>query len=108
MRFLTWSLVLSGWLLVSAFVLPQTAGSAAVAVLAAFVMVSLSAFAVGRPGVRYVNAVLALLLAGFALLGNVPWVAALNDTLVAAAYFALTLISPQHHHEEAPAAAQVK
>lgn len=104
MRFLGWSALFAGWLVVSAFVLPQTAASAAVAVGVAFVTLSLSAFAVGRPGVRYLNAVLALLLAGVALLGDLPAIAAASDALVAAALFALSLVSPRHH-VDAPAVA---
>lgn len=100
MRFLGWSSFLAAWLVLSAFVLPQTAASAAVAVVAAFLMFGLSAFAVGRPGLRYAIAVIAVLLAGFALLGGVPWIAAASDALVAAAFFALSLVSPRHHAEE--------
>ncbi len=105
MRFLGWSTVIAGWLVVSAFVLPQTAMSAALAVMVAFVMLSLSAFAIGRPGLRYLNAVIALVLAAMALLGDIPGEAAVSDALAAAALFALSLVSPRHHAEEPAVAA---
>lgn len=101
MRFLGWSSVLAGWLVISAFVLPQSATSAMLAVLAAFVSLSVAAFAMGRPAVRYVNAVLALCLGAAALLGE-PGAAAVSMALAAAALFALSLVSPQH----APRAAE--
>lgn len=107
MRFLGWNSFLAGWLVLSAFALPQTATSAALAVVAAFVMFSLNAFAVGRPGLRYVTAVVALVLAAAALLADVPWLAAVNDALVAGAFSALSLVSPRHHTEE-PAVAHGK
>lgn len=105
MRFLGWSMFLAGCLVVSAFVLPQTAMSAMVTILAAFGSLSIAAFAVGRPGLRYLNALLALGLAFAALLGE-PGAGAIANGLAAAALFALALVSPQHApRAEAPAVA---
>lgn len=108
MRFLGWNSVLSGWLVVSAFALPQTAISAGAAVIAGFLTLSLAAFAVGRPWVRYAIALVAMALAGVALFGALPGIAAVNDALVAAALFALSLVSPQHHAHEPAAVAHGK
>jgi hypothetical protein len=100
MRFLGWSSILSGWLVVSAFVLPQTAASALMTVLAAFLTLSFAAFAVARPAIRYLNTAVAILLAGAALFGE-PGAAASANGLAAAALFALSLVSPQHAPREA-------
>jgi hypothetical protein len=108
MRFLGWSALLAGWLVVSAFVLPQTAASAMVTVLAAFLTLSFAAFAVARPPIRYLNTAVALLLAAAALFGE-PGAAAISNALAAAALFALSLVSPQHApREAAPALAAGK
>jgi hypothetical protein len=95
MRYLGWSTLLSAWLIVSAFALPQSAGSTALTVLAAFVTLSVAAFAVARPAIRYANAFIALGLAGAALFGA-PGAAAIANALAAAGLFALSLVSPVH------------
>lgn len=106
MRFLGWNAAVSGWLVISAFVLPRSAASAGVTILAAFFAVSIAAFAMARPGLRFLNAPIAVGLAGMALFGGLPGPAAIHDGLVAPLLFALTLVSPQHHaREESPALA---
>lgn len=100
MRFLGWSAVLAGWLVISAFVFPQTAMAAMVTVLAAFLSLSFAAFAMARPAVRYLNALVALVLAGSALFGE-PGAAGIASALSAAVMFALALVSPQHAQGEA-------
>lgn len=95
MRYLGWSAAISAWLIVTAFVLPQSATSTTLAVLAGFATLAIAAFALGRPAIRYVNALIALALAGLAVFEE-PGAAAIAIALAAAALFALTLVSPVH------------
>jgi hypothetical protein len=96
MRFLGWNWVLAAWLIVSAFVLPHTPLSLAATVFAAFLTLTFAAVAAGHPAVRYANAVIACGLAALALLGGMPAGTAIHNTVLAAAIFALSLVSPVH------------
>jgi hypothetical protein len=96
MRFLGWNWVLSAWLLTSAFVLPHTALSLAATAIAAFLTLTVAAFAAGHPAVRYANALVACGLFALALLGGMPTGTAVHNAVLAAAIFALSLVSPLH------------
>lgn len=104
MRFLGFSMLLSAWLLVSAFVLPHTAATAAMTGVSAFAVLLFAALAAGRPALRFVLTAIATLLALTALLvPSMPGPAALSNALVAAALAALSLVSPLHAAPHAPA-----
>jgi hypothetical protein len=93
MRFIAWNLALAAWLLISAFVFPHTAESAALTWVVAVVFGIFGIAAPGLPGLRFFTAVLAFVL-GWAslLLEGVSWPARVNNALVAAAVFALCLV----------------
>ncbi|HET7754809.1 MAG TPA: hypothetical protein VFK85_12945 [Anaeromyxobacteraceae bacterium] len=97
MRFLTWNLALSTWLLVSCFALPQTAASIVVTYATWVVVLCVSIAAFARPALRYFISLAALTLATCALLlPDVSWSARISDFLTAALLFALSLVSPRH------------
>jgi hypothetical protein len=106
MRVIAWNWILATWLLVSAFVLSHSPTSLAMTVAAAVVVAAASLASGGRPGVRYVIAVVAVALAVAALLlPGVSGIARLNNGLVAAILFLVALVSPQHLGEEGARAA---
>lgn len=93
MRFIAWNLALSAWLLISAFAFGHTEDSAALTGLLAVLIGTFGVASPGLRGLRFVNAAIALGLAWAALL--MPDVAALarvNNAVVAAIVFALSLI----------------
>jgi hypothetical protein len=93
MRFIAWNMALVAWLLLSAFALPRSADSAALTGLLAVLIGTFALAAPGLRGLRFVNAVLALVLAGAALLlADVSALARVSDAMVAAAVFALSLV----------------
>jgi hypothetical protein len=93
MRFVAWNMALAAWLLVSAFALPHTEASAALTGLMAVLVGTFALASPGLRGLRFVNAVLALVLAWAALLmPDVGGLARANNALVAAAVFALSVI----------------
>jgi hypothetical protein len=93
MRFIAWNLAIAGWLLFSALALPHTEDSAALSGLLAVLIGTFAVASPGLPGLRFVNAGLALVLAWAALLlPEVGALARINDGLVAAAVFALSVI----------------
>jgi hypothetical protein len=103
MRFIGWNLVFATWLLISAFALPQTPLSSAIAWVTAVLVATVALVSPGKPDARFVISALALMLAIAALLApGVSGIAAINDALVAAALFALSMVKPVRH--AAPAA----
>jgi hypothetical protein len=93
MRFLAWNMALAGWLLFSAFALPHSPGSAALTGLLAVLIGTVALCSPGLRGLRFVNAVLALVLAVAALtMPDVGWLARIHDLLMAATIFALSII----------------
>lgn len=99
MRFIGWNVGVATWLLISAFALPQTPASMAVAAGLAFLVPVIALFAGARPGARYVVSLLALAFAAaMLLLPGVPAAARISNMLVAALLFALSLVSPRHAH----------
>ena len=93
MRFIAWNLAIAAWLLFSALALPHTEDSAALSGLLAVLIGTFAIASPGLPGLRFVNAGLALVLAWAALLlPDVGGLARINDALVAAAVFALSVI----------------
>jgi hypothetical protein len=93
MRFITWNLALAAWLLFSAFALGHAPGSAA---LTGLIAVLVATFALGSPGLRglrFANTLLALILGWAALLStDTSMLARVNNALVAAAIFALSVV----------------
>jgi hypothetical protein len=95
MRFLTSNVVIATWLLLSAFMLPHSAFTQATTWAAAVLIGAAALMAPGRPAARYVVSLLALALAGIALLApGISASAAINNALVAAVLFALSLVNP--------------
>ncbi len=93
MRFITWNLVLAAWLLFSAFALPQTEDSLALTAVMAVLIGTFAFASPGLPGLRFVITVLALVLGAAALLmADVSGIARINNALVAAAFFALSIV----------------
>jgi len=93
MRFIAWNLALAAWLLISAFLFPHTAESAALTWVVAVIFGVFGVASPGLPGLRFFTAVLAFVL-GWAslLLEGVSGIARANNALVAAAVFALCLV----------------
>lgn len=93
MRFIAWNLALASWLLISAFLLGHSPGSAA---LTGLIAVLVGTFALGSPGLRglrFANAGLALVLAWAALLATeASGLARANNALVAALVFGLSVV----------------
>ena len=97
MRFMGWSLLLATWLLVSAFVLPNTPLTQAATWVAAVAIGALGVAAVGRPAARFVISGVAVLLAlGALLVPDLSTATAVNDAIVAAILFALSVVQPTH------------
>lgn len=97
MRFLFWNLLLCTWLLLSAFVLPHTPLSTAHAALTALLIVAFALLAAGKPAYRYGGTVLAAILGASAvLLAGVSLATAVNNGIVGALLFALSLVRPTH------------
>ena len=93
MRFIAWNLAIAAWLLFSALALPHTEDSAALSGLLAVLIGTFAVASPGLPGLRFVNAGLALVLGWAALLlPDVGALARINDALIGAAVFALSVI----------------
>jgi hypothetical protein len=99
MRFLGWNVAVATWLLISAFAFPHTPLSSATTWTAALVVAVLALLAAGRPAARFAITAVAFVLAVLALLlPGMSTAAALNNAVVAAALFALSLVRPRHEH----------
>lgn len=97
MRFLVWNLLLCTWLLISAFVLPHTPLSAAHAAVTAFLVALFAFLAAGKPASRFVITVLGAILGASALLlFGVSLATAVNNAIVGALLFTLSLVRPTH------------
>lgn len=93
MRFISWNLGLASWLLLSAFLLGHTPGSGALTGLLAVLIGTFALASPGLPGLRFVNAAFALVLAWAALLmPELSWLARANNGLVAALVFVLAVV----------------
>jgi hypothetical protein len=93
MRFIAWNMAISGWLLFSALALPHSPDSAALSGLLAVLIGTFALASPGLPGLRFANAVLAFILGWAALLmPEVGALARVNNAIVAAGVFALSLI----------------
>lgn len=109
MRFLGWNLLLSGWLLISAFVFPHTPLSAGLTTVTAFLVLLFAFLAAGKPAARYVVTVLAAMLGVTALLlPGMSTAASVSNALTGAALFVLSIVRPTHAapplpHDEAAA-----
>lgn len=91
MRFLPFA----AWLLVSAFVLPHTAFSQLTTWMVAIFVTVATFLAADKPGARFAVSALAGALAVIALLvPGMPTAARVNNLIVAAILFALSLVHP--------------
>ncbi len=103
MRFVSWNLAFATWLLVSAFALPNGPVSQAATWIAAVAVGALGVAAAARPALRFWISGIAFALAiAVLLVPDVSTVAAVNDAVVAAILFALSVVEPGH--SPAPAA----
>lgn len=93
MRFIAWNMAVAGWLLFSAFALPHSPGSAALTGLVAVLVGTFALGSPGLPGLRFANALLALVLGWAALLmPDVELLARGNNAVVAAVVFFLSIV----------------
>ena len=93
MRFIAWNLALAAWLLISAFVFPHTLESAALTWVMGVLFGILGVASRGRPSLRFVTAMLALVLGSTSLfLEGMSGAARISNALVTAAVFALSSI----------------
>jgi hypothetical protein len=93
MRFIVWNMGLSAWLLLSAFALGHSPGSAAITGLLAVLIGTFALASPGLPGLRFANTAFALILGFAALLApEVSTIARFNSAVVAAIVFALSVV----------------
>jgi hypothetical protein len=93
MRFIAWHLGLGGWLLFSAFLLPYGANGAAFTALLAVLIGTIGLAAPGLPGLRFINTVLASVLAATAfMMADMEWLARINSLVMALVVFALSVV----------------
>jgi hypothetical protein len=103
MRFIAWNMAVSGWLLFSSLALLHSPVSAALSGLLAVLIGSFALASPGVPGLRFANAILAIVLAWAALLmPEAGALARVNNAIVAAAVFALSLIPGRSTTSAAP------
>jgi hypothetical protein len=97
MRFIGWNVAIASWMLISAFALPHTLTSSAITAVGAFLVPIVALLAGAKPGVRYLISVGAIVLAVLmVLLPDVSAAARISNALVAALFFALSMVSPRH------------
>ena len=95
MRFMAWNVALACWLIVSTFAFEQSATSFVLCWLTAIVVSVIATVSPARPGVRYVITFLAFALFWCAILLPDASVAAMvNNALVAAVLFLLSMVRP--------------
>jgi hypothetical protein len=93
MRYIAWNLALAAWMLISAFVFPHTLQSAALTWVTAVLIGVLALVSRGKPAVRLLTAVLALVLGSTSLfLEGMSGGARISNALVTAIVFALSSI----------------
>ena len=95
MRFTGFGLALAAWLAASTFLLPSTPLAQAATWAAALAVAALAVAAVGRPGARLaISGVAALVGLGALLVPDLSTAAAVNDAIVAAILFAVSVAQP--------------
>lgn len=93
MRFMSWHLLLSAWLLVSAFALGHSEGSAALTGLVAVLVATFAFAAAGLPPVRFANTLMGVLLGCVALFSiESSALARLNNAVFGALIFVLSVV----------------
>jgi hypothetical protein len=93
MRFIAWHMALAGWLLFSSFALGYGQNGLAFTALLAVVIGTIGFASPGLRGLRFVNTVLAIVLAITAFtITDMEWPARINSLVVALAVFALSVI----------------
>jgi len=91
------NVILAVWLLVSAFALGHTPLSATITVVVAVAVGILARLSSSKPGIRWVNSALTLVLVGCAvLLPSLSVAARVNTVVVGLVLLALSAISPVH------------
>jgi hypothetical protein len=93
MRFIAWHMALAGWLLFSSFALGYGENGMAFTALLAVVIGTVGFASPGLRGLRFVNTVLAVVLAATAfVISDMEWPARINSVIVALAVFGLSVI----------------
>jgi hypothetical protein len=93
MRFIAWHMALAGWLLFSSFLLGYGQNGMAFTALLAVIIGTIGFASPGLRGLRFVNTVLAVLLAVTAFtITDMEWPARINSLVVALVVFALSVI----------------
>lgn len=93
MRFLTWHLAIAGWLLMSAFALGHSEGSAALTALLGVLIGTFGFAAAGLSSFRLLNAPMAVVLLALAALSvESSGIARLNNAIMAALVMAFAVI----------------
>jgi hypothetical protein len=93
MRFIAWHMALAGWLLFSSFALPYGPNGMAFTALLAVFIGTIGLASPGLRGLRFVNTVLATILAITALMmADIEWLARINSLVVALVVFALSVV----------------
>ena len=93
MRFIAWHMALAGWLLFSSFALGYGQNGLAFTALLAVVIGTIGFASPGLRGLRFVNTVLAIVLAVTAFtITDMEWPARINSLVVALVIFALSVI----------------
>jgi hypothetical protein len=93
MRYIAWNLALAAWMLISAFVFPHTSQSAALTWVTAVLVGVLAVASRGKPGLRLLTAVVALVLGSTSLfLEGMSGAARISNALVTAIVFGLSSI----------------
>jgi hypothetical protein len=106
MRVIKANLVLATWLLVSAFLFTRTPATMGIAAIAAIVVAVAAMASGGRPGLRYLNALVGAVLVVMAIMQwEMSGIARLSDLLVGMGLFLLALVSPRHREAEPTAGA---
>jgi hypothetical protein len=93
MRYIAWNLALAAWLLISAFVFPHTPQSAALTWVMAVLFGIFGIASRGRPGLRFLMALLALVLGSASLfLEGMSGAARISNGVVTALVFGLASV----------------
>lgn len=93
MRFMTWHLAIASWLMLTAFALGHSEASAAMTALLGVLIGTFGFAAAGLPTFRLMNAPMALILFGLAVLSvDSSGIARINNAIVAAIVLAFSVI----------------
>jgi hypothetical protein len=93
MRFITWHMAIAGWMLFASFLLPYGPNGMAFTALLAVLIGTIGLAAPGLPGIRFINTLLAVVLALTAfMIADLEWLARIHSLVMALVVFALSVI----------------